>query len=1718
MNFKKMSAKALSVFMSLLMIFSICVPAVSAIDAHEHTDAVKPNLNYVSLGDSMSNGYGLDGYGQTEYFDVFAQGEVGHYGKDAYTNKFADYLSSVYKVNHTELAVSAMLSRDLLFLIGGGEYINDGYTGFIDYVGEYCWDLIDENTGDIVNEKFFADLQALYINAIKDADLITMGVGNAEIGAYIMHRLTDIIGFTGADYNVTVKPYIDFEALKETCDAEIVEKVIALRDQLLAELPQIGNFNEDQIKTVADLFAYTALDLCNNYTKILDRVVELNPDVEIIVVGLMNTLNGLMFKVDENTTVDFGDYMGIVLDIVNTHVSTYATVQTVSNSAYENATIYYAEAPKVEVLVDTFADGLNDIVRARFLETITEMVGGLGMNFSGITLKDIQDFEDDRIVYAMTNSAKAETITQYLAIEEAVIKASAGATMSFETFGALANLSSLGTVLGGIMGSATEGIEDAIAASKANKDEVYNTFIEKISAELKGMKNGNHLVKVSYYDILTKYVYNNIDEFYADVDTMTKADLRDKIATGIMDNYYREKYTSAELIANNYFAKQSTTLAIAIYDATASKLNDYYNYFFKLYYIPENVSEMMANDELLGGLCNFLARCKIGNGIGTHPSAKGHNDLFEAVRKSYVDGYRTVDKTVDDLRVLCEYLYAHREEIYAQAYKQAEIAGYIAAINGALDNAVAAVKYAEAWAFEYEEYFMGDDFAAQISVSVESTVATIEALRTLINNAKVLDDKNIDNALALLAQLEANVAELATLINIAAEDAYIYGTEVLAPAVDAQIAKQIEIAMAELKAALVVLNAKINTVLETAATVKAAVEATVAEIEAAIAEIKAMIADFLANKAFSADYTVSEDSYILAVGDDTLYGEILTEMLGLNADQFGTIGWGELTASEVAKADLIVLSYSNSMINRFAIEQVRAAVVNFVNVTLRKDLHEYAEDALDHFFSQVKPALSEELVAMVGDAVETLIDEKINEILAGDMFANTELATVDLEALVGSENASYIEEVVETITGVVVEEISNALTEKEVEEIVVEGETFTLEINVYDLLMENLDSIDTNIAGVFEYLNNVGELEEMFGDYAVYSIELPVAEVVSLAIESYIYNYINFNVEYAKTVYAINAINPNATVVLLSGYNSLDNLGLEITIGEIVIDLGKYITSDIKDAANAQLEAVLGEVFGVIDNTVNANNVNLVFDAIDSLIADAYAKVEAVQGTIPTTVDLFAAIAAIEVPEVDLIALVGEENLPLAKKLLAVLKFSLKEAAVYEDVLNAAADFASMIPTTAEIFAVIGKVNAEVNAQIENAFNCADAAAVEAFAALNMTLAEARKLFVGLVDYVDVAKAEANHAKDVLNSIYDAIANYDIVIDSQTIDLGGVIGSAIYGAPSAQALAYAFSIKNVIYVDVYDAETNLDLALVNNTIEEILLNSIVDSTITNASAAGHAYIAEQIFNALNITCDCVDTDNDHVCDLYCGEVISTCVDANKDHNCDVCGEVLSACADNNNDHKCDYCGATLTQCADTNKDHKCDACGTVLTQCADTNKDHKCDICGATMTQCADTNKDHKCDTCGTVLTQCADTNNDHKCDTCGATLSECADTNNDHKCDVCGTKLTECVDADKNHNCDICGVKVSECADENHNHECDICGATLSECSFGDWVVTKEATKKEAGERQRTCSICGQVESEIIAQLEGMSTGAIIAIVAASVVVAGGIGFAAYWFIFKKR
>lgn len=55
-----------------------------------------------------------------------------------------------------------------------------------------------------------------------------------------------------------------------------------------------------------------------------------------------------------------------------------------------------------------------------------------------------------------------------------------------------------------------------------------------------------------------------------------------------------------------------------------------------------------------------------------------------------------------------------------------------------------------------------------------------------------------------------------------------------------------------------------------------------------------------------------------------------------------------------------------------------------------------------------------------------------------------------------------------------------------------------------------------------------------------------------------------------------------------------------------------------------------------------------------------------------------------------------------------------------------------------------------------------------------------------------------------------------------------------------------------------------------------------------------------------------------------------------------------------------------------------------------------------------------------------------------------------------------------------------------NHWHECS-CGVKINEAvhTYGDWVVTKEATETSTGERYHTCTVCGYKETGVIQKLD---------------------------------
>ena len=1068
--------------------------------------------------------------------------------------------------------------------------------------------------------------------------------------------------------------------------------------------------------------------------------------------------------------------------------------------------------------------------------------------------------------------------------------------------------------------------------------------------------------------------------------------------------------------------------------------------------------------------------------FGIFAPCVGASDLHEHLKKEnfYIDESAPPNESTSRLYA---FVSEHCDEIYAYAYAQAKSAGMIDELNVYLDKAVQAIRYAENQAFGCEAYFKSKEFALGLRAVADETVDTVEALRELLVNADSLDAESHEKATVLLEKLLDDLDQFASLIRIATEDAFVYA--------DAVWKRKI----AEVRA---ILNEKLNEIREAAAFAESVLKKQ-AETAEALAhdfirlaekyrkafagnreytekELRLLLKQFLGN-AFSANYRISSDSFYLAIGEDVLYAEILAKRLGLSKEQFGVTGWNDTDPSLIAKADLITVGYSESMISGFAANQILCYIKNYADGAFREALGDYAEDALRHLFESMALTPNEAVFSEFRVQTGALLDA----FLETETFVNAKSDTMDWAALIGEENAKYADSVRKTI--------KEALLQSGI------PESADVQINVVQFLIENADQLDPSIANIFSVFEP-GAIEALLGDYAFFTHELPVLDMLSVAAEAYLYGYVKFNIEYARLVYAIGAINPNALIVLLGNGRAFAGLDMDIVIDDMTIGLDMLPDYGIKASFDEAMR-ILTDVF---DANAYQNTVNTVFDAMEARIAAVYDDIKTDRGYL----------REIDISEAALAMLVGEENAASAQKILCAVHYLLEEFAAYDRIEEEIPDVKTWI---AELAA---SANQKTDAVLE-----------EAFGTLGITVSEARRIFSALADGINDIHTQIAEVQSCINDIYEAIASIDITIKGASFDPGEILGAPML----AHSLFHACTDENVIFVDISDAQTVYG----NASATDFLFAYIFDQSVCNISEAGHAYIAEQIHGALRIVCGhgdwdhdhlcnycgkmlsvCANTNDDHLCDL-CKAVMSECADTDGDHKCDICGAIISECADTDGDHKCNICGAVMSECADTDNDHKCNLCGVVMSECADPDNDHTCNLCGAVMSECADTDNDHKCNVCGKVLSECEDKNNDHACDICGELISACEDENNDHACDICGLVISVCDDADDNHVCDICGKVCSECADLDNDHLCDVCGNTLSECSYGEWVVTKEATKKEEGERYRECVICGQKDHNVIPKL-GMSAVTVVAIVAVIVIALGGAVFAVYWFVYKKK
>lgn len=264
------------------------------------------NLVYTSLGDSASNGYGMD-----EYYIISHTPDprVYKYNKvvdRAYPSMFSRAIGAT---TFYQDCTAGLRSEDLLYLLDPLHYQGDAFTAHI-----FREDVMYQLSKDGVKD--FTDLSNRYIKHVTDADVITLDIGLNNFGEFLIKQ-TNLYRSGQSPYPVT----LNSEAKSLLNSATFRQLKSALRTVMAATKNPVG-----LVDVIIESLAYAYVDNLKCFDKIIDRIYELNPDVELYVLGLFDCFSNDLYLV--NNTINLGKYNRMAMESVNKHYKSYSNKYT----------------------------------------------------------------------------------------------------------------------------------------------------------------------------------------------------------------------------------------------------------------------------------------------------------------------------------------------------------------------------------------------------------------------------------------------------------------------------------------------------------------------------------------------------------------------------------------------------------------------------------------------------------------------------------------------------------------------------------------------------------------------------------------------------------------------------------------------------------------------------------------------------------------------------------------------------------------------------------------------------------------------------------------------------------------------------------------------------------------------------------------------------------------------------------------------------------------------------------------------------------------------------------------------------------------------------------------------------------------------------------------------------------------------------------------------
>jgi len=320
--------------MKKVIAYVLCLAMVLSMASAIFAETEKESINYVSLGSSLTFGYGFDGAYPREMkswtgskMEKAAWGMFGWkadkwdpednvymtISETGYSNAGFDLevegalpnlvkkelISRGYDVTLHQLAMASLRSYDLLLFLGE-DYVEDGYASKY-LLGEYR--LSHLVTGEKSTKEAIAIIQTSYQAALLDADLITYDLGAGDFGLGLSQSVV-----SGTDFDIQ-------NVLKDD-ELELYNKYkTAVWNQIKLVLTNNGISADkvDSYQSLADNLTYLLVCYCKSLDTAMKWIFTNNEDATVVVMQIPNMsidlkaeVNGVMLPVGSLTDILIG--------------------------------------------------------------------------------------------------------------------------------------------------------------------------------------------------------------------------------------------------------------------------------------------------------------------------------------------------------------------------------------------------------------------------------------------------------------------------------------------------------------------------------------------------------------------------------------------------------------------------------------------------------------------------------------------------------------------------------------------------------------------------------------------------------------------------------------------------------------------------------------------------------------------------------------------------------------------------------------------------------------------------------------------------------------------------------------------------------------------------------------------------------------------------------------------------------------------------------------------------------------------------------------------------------------------------------------------------------------------------------------------------------------------------------------------------------------------